>query len=169
MITSEAAGGIKVSQPAQVRAGRGSVCLCGPAALQALPPPDASASHSFCAPEEDQRRLTAAWAGRWTSGALSGALPVRRRAPGLQPSGVNLSDCQAKYCKSPAITETVKGHMQFPELFTQLEGPPPELPRIGRIKLVERGKVGFLNTLWPPVAAVHKASDGLCKWEKICL
>lgn len=49
------------------------------------------------------------------------------RAPGLQPSGVNLSNCQAKYCKSLAITETVKGQMQFPELFTQSEAPPPSL------------------------------------------
>lgn len=55
--------------------------------------------------------------------------------------------------------------MQFPELFTQLEGPPPELPRIGRIKMVERGesKVDLLNTLYPPMAAVHKATDGLHK------
>lgn len=76
-------------------------------------------------PEEDQRRLRAAQAGRWTSGALRRPLPVRQRAPGPQPSGVNLSDCQAKYCKSLAITETVKGQMQFPALFTQLEAPNP--------------------------------------------
>lgn len=75
---------------------------------------------------------------------LRSPLPVRRRAPGLQPSGVNLSDCQAKYGKRLAITETVKGHTQFPELFTQLEAPHPffvpDLPRIGRIKMAERGR-----------------------------
>lgn len=84
---------------------------------------NAAASYSPSRLEEDQRQLRAAQARRWTSGALRSPLPVRRRAPGLQTSGVNLSDCQAKYWKRLAITETVKGHTQFPELFTQLESP----------------------------------------------
>lgn len=101
---------------------------CGAAAqfypAERQPRLNATASHSASRLEEDQRQLRAAQAGRWTSGALRSPLPVRQRASGLQPSGVNLSDCQAKYCKRFAITQTVKGHTQFPELFTQLEGPP---------------------------------------------
>lgn len=107
---------------AQVQPGTSRVCPRGSATLPALQ----SLSHGWATAsrlEKDQRWLKAAKAGRWTSGALRRPLPVRQRAPGLQPSGVNLSVCQTKYCKSLAITETVKGQMQFPELFTQLEDP----------------------------------------------
>lgn len=103
-------------------------------------------SNLFFSPlEEDQRCLQAAQAASAEQVGLWGDL-CQSDGEGPQPSGVNLSDCQAKYCKSLAITETVKGQMQFPELFTQLEAPPPlsELPRIGRIKVGgERGRVGF--------------------------
>lgn len=122
-------------------------CVCvglqhsRPRPAEPQPMLNATASHSPSRFEVDQQRLRTAQAGRWTSGALRSPLPVRRNASGPQPSGVNLSDCQAKYCKRLAITQTVKGHTQFPELFTQLDAPPPpQLPRIGWIKLVERGK-----------------------------
>lgn len=118
----------ETDRPAAARATgpRVSVFLCDTAhskTAELRPRLNSAASHSPSHPEEDQQWLRVAQAGRWTSGSLRSPLPVRRRASGLQPSGVNLSDCQAKYSKRLAITQTVKGHTQFPQLFTQLEGP----------------------------------------------
>lgn len=106
------------------------VILCSPAALQTVPcrichgrkqkPPNLSLVRKRIRRGLELPGLGGEQVGLWEDlGQPDG------RAPGLQPSGVNLSNCQAKYCKSLAITETVKGQMQFPELFTQSEAPPP--------------------------------------------
>lgn len=130
--------GLKLCFPAEVTAPQVQLIqvqpgvLCSPAALQTVPcrichgrkqkSPNLSLVRKRISRGLELPGLGGEQVGLWEDlGQPDG------RAPGLQPSGVNLSNCQAKYCKSLAITETVKGQMQFPELFTQSEPPPPSL------------------------------------------
>lgn len=80
-----------------------------------------------CLQQQRTREQEALWGVLMRPGAVSVSLHI---------SGVNLPFSQAKYSKKHAITASVKGHAQFPGLFTQswrASLQPPPYPACNRM------------------------------------